>query len=432
MKKIYLSVASALIGLASFGQSNLGFETWTTGNPNNWGLYTQEAMSMNTVVAASGGTATATPVEQSTPAAEGSLAAKLTSFTLSGATNAQYNGNWGSMVSQLFTTTQKIETISYQFKSQITAADSAVILVELYNDAGAAPSQTNIIGQGRSFIKGNNTSWTSGTITVNYFSTDAPVSARIVVVSSVGELYNGVAAVVPGSTIEIDDIAIQYSTEVPAANVTNVVATDIADAGDGSDLRVTFTVPSAEGTDVDTYYAVVMDPSLTLGMLQDPLTFVETNGYEITPNGSNQTYTFAASDVYWKVNQAGTAVESTPIVENQPLKVWIYVKAQAGKTDVYASSNQITLTSPLAVEGLISEAVKLYPNPATDILTIEFGTATVTGVNIINLSGQVISNNSVNNGTVKVDVSNLQSGMYIYQAVDANGSVLKTDKFSKR
>ncbi len=430
MKKIYFMVASLFMGVTSFAQSNLGFETFTSGHPSNWGLYTAEAMNINTLVATSGGTATATPVTQSTPAAEGSSAAKLTSFTLSGATNTSHNGDYAGHLSQLFPILTKINSVSYQFKSTIGATDSAMVFVEVYNNNGSLPDNTNIIGQGRSFIKGNNTQWTSGTVTVNYFNADAPQSARIVIVSSGGDIFQSLAPVVPGSILEIDDITIQYSTTAPAGNVTNVVATDIANNDNGSDLQVTFDIPATETADVDKYYAAVFAPGLTPGMLTTPGDFFENAGIEITPNGSSQTITFDATEVYYYVS--GSSLAFAPIENDIPLVVWIYVKAKAGKEDVYKASNQITLTSPLSVAGFIKEDVKVFPNPATDVLNVEFGTEAVVGVNIIDLNGQVISNNTISNGTAKVNVSNLQSGMYIFQGFDVNGNVLKTDKFIKK
>lgn len=431
MRKIYLLVASAFIGATSFGQSNLDFETWVGGSPSNWGVYGQEAINLNTVIAASGGTATATPVVQSTPPAEGTYAAKLTSFTLSGASNSQYDGDWGSQLSQLFTISQKIESVSFQFKSQIGATDSAAIYIEVYNDNGTL-NQTgdNIIGIGSVFIKGNNTAWTTGTVNLTYFSADVPQSARIVAISSAGDLFNNVAPIVPGSVLEVDDFQITYSSETPAANVTNVVATDISNNGNGTDLEVSFTVPATESTDVEKYYVTVFAPGVSPGMLANPLAFMESNAIEITPNGNNQTHTFDASDVYWSVS--GSSLVASPIVEDVPLVVWVYVEGKTGKSDVYASSNQITLTSPLSVLGINAEAVRMFPNPATDVLNIEFGTESVTNVNVINLNGQMVSTNAVDNGTVKLDVSNLQSGMYIYQAIDSNGNILKVDRFSKK
>lgn len=87
----------------------------------------------------------------------------------------------------------------------------------------------------------------------------------------------------------------------------------------------------------------------------------------------------------------------------------------------------------VSVSTLIKDQAKLFPNPANDVLNIDFGTEEVKEINIINLNGQVvIQNQLVNNGTVKLDLSNLNSGLYLYQAMDTNGNIIATDKFSKK
>lgn len=91
----------------------------------------------------------------------------------------------------------------------------------------------------------------------------------------------------------------------------------------------------------------------------------------------------------------------------------------------------ITVAS-VNVADVIKAQTRLYPNPATDVVNIDFGSSTVKQVNVLNLNGQLVLNNTVDNGTSSLDVSNLDSGLYIYQAVDAEGAVLFTDKFSKK
>lgn len=430
MKKIYLLVASAFIGAMSFGQQNLGLETWSGGHPSNWGMYAQEDINMNAI--ATIGTASTTPVVEASSAAEGSKAATLTSFTLSGSMIPQVpNGDYGAVISQLFATTDKIETVNFQYQSTIGATDSALILVEVYSDNGDFdPAGNNIIGQGVLFIKGNNTGWTSGSVNVTYFSATAAQSARIVAVSSAGQVFgSSVAAIVPGSILEVDDFQIEY-LEPAAANVTNVVASDIANNGNGLDLQVTFDVPAAEATDVDKYYAIAFAPGISPGMLQDPSAFIQSAGNEITPNGSNQTYTFSgapdATGVYFKLNAAQNGIEPALIEENIPMVVWIYVVAQPGKTDVYAPSNQITLTSAVSVKTIVKNNIKVFPNPATDVLNID-SSEEVKNVSVLSLDGKLVS---TTNGK-QVDVSTLKAGVYIYEVTTVSGEKV-INKFMKK
>lgn len=88
-------------------------------------------------------------------------------------------------------------------------------------------------------------------------------------------------------------------------------------------------------------------------------------------------------------------------------------------------------TTTVGINDVLASQTKLYPNPANDVVTIEFNSNNVVNVNIVNLNGQVVANGIVNNGTTTVNVANLESGIYMYQAVDAMDNVVATNKFVK-
>lgn len=73
-------------------------------------------------------------------------------------------------------------------------------------------------------------------------------------------------------------------------------------------------------------------------------------------------------------------------------------------------------------ENTISASV--YPNPASDVLNIKL-TENATSVSIIGMDGKVISIESVNSNLVAVNVSNLVSGVYFYEVVAENGTVVR-------
>ncbi|HMK06401.1 MAG TPA: T9SS type A sorting domain-containing protein, partial [Flavobacterium sp.] len=77
----------------------------------------------------------------------------------------------------------------------------------------------------------------------------------------------------------------------------------------------------------------------------------------------------------------------------------------------------------------LDKAIKLYPNPAKEILNIELPTnidVTITGGTITNLLGQTVYQSEIAN---KIDVSNLQKGIYIVSLQtnygDWNGKFVK-------
>lgn len=66
----------------------------------------------------------------------------------------------------------------------------------------------------------------------------------------------------------------------------------------------------------------------------------------------------------------------------------------------------------------------VYPNPANDVLNIKL-TENATSVSILGMDGKVISTESVNSNLVAVNVSNLVSGVYFYEVVAENGTVVR-------
>ncbi len=72
---------------------------------------------------------------------------------------------------------------------------------------------------------------------------------------------------------------------------------------------------------------------------------------------------------------------------------------------------------------------KAYPNPANDNVTIELASEGAANLVITDLSGKVVMNNAVNflNGTTKVNIDGLDSGVYVFNVTLENG---KTSQFN--
>lgn len=87
--------------------------------------------------------------------------------------------------------------------------------------------------------------------------------------------------------------------------------------------------------------------------------------------------------------------------------------------------NTLGLTEVATVE------VNAFPNPVLDVLNINLK-ENISSVNIISTEGKLISSNDVNNlNATSVNVSELISGVYMYQVTTTNGSVI-TNKFVKK
>jgi hypothetical protein len=83
----------------------------------------------------------------------------------------------------------------------------------------------------------------------------------------------------------------------------------------------------------------------------------------------------------------------------------------------------------LGVAGFEAAKFKIYPNPATTELTIE-NNSTISGISIVNMLGQQVLSKTVTNSIEVVNVSNLQSGVYLLKVDSENGS--STQRFVKK
>jgi hypothetical protein len=80
-----------------------------------------------------------------------------------------------------------------------------------------------------------------------------------------------------------------------------------------------------------------------------------------------------------------------------------------------------------------NDFVNIYPNPVTDLLTLNFnGTETIKLIKITDLSGRVFHEKNLNGNekTLKFNCENLSSGVYLVSFLTENG--MKTRKFIKK
>ena len=69
-------------------------------------------------------------------------------------------------------------------------------------------------------------------------------------------------------------------------------------------------------------------------------------------------------------------------------------------------------------DAVADNAVKVYPNPATDVVRVN--SEDVTAIYVYSLNGSVVAHSE---GVNYVNVSGLQSGFYLYRITLADGTV---------
>lgn len=416
MKKIYFSALALIFGAGINAQIlNPSFEGWTTGQPDSWTTLN----GVTTIGDVTDGTDPVMPaVQGTTNAPDGASFITLTSFNLANSTNTQVaNGDYGSTATQDVVTTDKYATFEMSVSYDIKPNDTAAIAINAFD------ANDVFIGGGNEFFAGSQATFSA--VTINMAITGTVAKYKIYLTSSEGQIFNGVTSTIaPGSWLSVDNITTTLAApDVP--NVSNVVATDIADNGNGSDLKVTFDVPADESNILNYFVTVFASPYSGANLVSlEPFL---TNGIEITPNGSAQSHTFSATDVYWDV--VGGYFEDEIIVEDVELIITVYVKAKTGFGSVLKNSNKVTLTSSGGNVSVVEQtkSVNVYPNPATNFVNFEIDGLENGTVTINSITGQEVVNTSFANGT-KIDVSHLNNGVYIYNVRNANNEMVKTNK----
>lgn len=85
---------------------------------------------------------------------------------------------------------------------------------------------------------------------------------------------------------------------------------------------------------------------------------------------------------------------------------------------------------PAGVAHLSKEKIKLYPNPADDMIHISMADAVIRNITVLDISGRVMLRQEISNKTeVKLNISNLTNGNYFIQIGTDKGA--GTSKFVK-
>lgn len=78
-------------------------------------------------------------------------------------------------------------------------------------------------------------------------------------------------------------------------------------------------------------------------------------------------------------------------------------------------------TTLLSVDNFKLTDINLYPNPAENILNIDFKDVAETKVNLYDMSGRLVMNTVLINTNNKLDMSQLKSGIYVVELSNENG-----------
>ena len=92
------------------------------------------------------------------------------------------------------------------------------------------------------------------------------------------------------------------------------------------------------------------------------------------------------------------------------------------------ASVSLAFNTGLSAVELAANSVKVYPNPASDVVNFSIDYNKARTVNVMDITGKLVATTDFNLGSAQLDARSLNAGVYLYQIVDTDGVVVKTGK----
>ncbi|PQJ12107.1 hypothetical protein CJD36_009990 [Flavipsychrobacter stenotrophus] len=153
-------------------------------------------------------------------------------------------------------------------------------------------------------------------------------------------------------------------------------------------------------------------------------------GPVINGSGTGNKYVFTGSTrsdlgnpASWSKTSAGAAGTIPATLGNVSSPMMASVKAHSLDLPCCGQTAARSAQTPTTDSKLVSDKLKVYPNPTNSVLYFELSTVTDATIKIMDITGRIVGETHINNGTTAtVDVSNYVTGVYIYQVI-TNGKI---------
>ena len=105
----------------------------------------------------------------------------------------------------------------------------------------------------------------------------------------------------------------------------------------------------------------------------------------------------------------------------------IQVQADCGNGNLSDWTAAITAqTTNVGIDNYLLNSIKLYPNPANDVVNVQCTMYNVQSVEVIDVYGKVIKTMNVTENPTRINVSGLANGMYFVRVTTEEGTVTKS------
>jgi hypothetical protein len=170
-------------------------------------------------------------------------------------------------------------------------------------------------------------------------------------------------------------------------------------------------------------------PTNLTATLGDPSHTTVTLTWQQEPNTANEwqvNYRLTSEDTWSTATATSTTYTLTDLVANVDYEANVVAHCTNGLTS--DASNTVTWhTDNVDIQGYLERSVTLYPNPATEMISVAVSDANImiTGVEVYNVYGQLINTIISTENPLRINVSGLADGMYYVRVTTDNGVVTK-------
>lgn len=190
----------------------------------------------------------------------------------------------------------------------------------------------------------------------------------------------------------------------------------------GNNMNITYNItPFISGNFV--VHAVVIEKLTTGNVATNGETSFKNVTMKMAPNASGTSHNFVDGVVV--NNSITTSLSGTNIEQMNDLDVVVFIQNPTTR-EVFQS---VYTSDPLSInDDLTQKNIKLYPNPTDNF--VNFSNEENLTVIITDLSGKIVLNAKYDIGTSQIDLSHLQSGMYLAKFIGE--SFEQTEKIIKK
>ncbi|MDD4149446.1 MAG: T9SS type A sorting domain-containing protein [Bacteroidales bacterium] len=117
-------------------------------------------------------------------------------------------------------------------------------------------------------------------------------------------------------------------------------------------------------------------------------------------------------------------MSTTHMEEFADLAVIVFVQDDSNKDILQSEMIDITVPTKNEANMLVENTVKIFPNPASGNINIT-SDLEIEQLIIFNLMGQIVYESTFYVNSMNVDISSLESGLYLFKIINAEGSIVK-------